>query len=81
MGNKDRNIQVMGIVNLTDDSFSPVASTYARTEPSTSELFRGRIVAISESGSEHSRSAPARPGLGFESICEEEEKLRRLSRH
>lgn len=36
MGNKaDRNIQVMGIVNLTDDSFSQAAATYARTEPST----------------------------------------------
>lgn len=35
MGNKaDRNIQVMGIVNLTDDSFSQAAATSGRTGPS-----------------------------------------------
>lgn len=31
----DRNIQVMGIVNLTDDSFSRAAATSVQTEPST----------------------------------------------
>lgn len=30
----DRNIQVMGIVNLTDDSFSRAAATSVQTEPS-----------------------------------------------
>ena len=50
MGNKaDRNIQVMGIVNLTDDSFFAGSRNLRPDGTFDEELFRGRIVNMLES--------------------------------
>lgn len=74
MGNKaDRNIQVMGIVNLTDDSFFAGSRNLRADGTFDEELFRCRIVNMLESGSDilDLGACSARPGS--ESICEEEE--------
>lgn len=74
MGNKaDRNIQVMGIVNLTDDSFFAGSRNLRADGTFDEELFRGRIVNMLESGSDILDLGACSTRPGSESICEEEE--------
>ena len=74
MGNKaDRNIQVMGIVNLTDDSFFAGSRNLRADGTFDEELFRGRIVNMLESGSDILDLGACSTRPGSESICEDVE--------
>ncbi len=74
MGNKaDRNIQVMGIVNLTDDSFF-AGSRNLRTDGTFDEgLFRGRIANMLASGADILDLGACSTRPGSDSISQEEE--------
>ena len=74
MGNRtDRNIQVMGIVNLTDDSFF-AGSRNLRPDGTFDEaLFRSRIVNMLESGADILDLGACSTRPGSDSISEEEE--------
>ena len=74
MGNKaDRNIQVMGIVNLTDDSFFAGSRNLRADGTFDEELFRGRIVNMLESGADILDLGACSTRPGSDSISEEEE--------
>lgn len=74
MGSKtDRNIQVMGIVNLTDDSFF-AGSRNLRPDGSFDEaLFRDRVSGMLESGADILDLGACSTRPGSDSISEEEE--------
>lgn len=74
MGNSvDRDIQVMGIVNLTDDSFF-AGSRNLRPDGSLDEnLFRDRIVNMLDSGADILDLGACSTRPGSDSISEEEE--------
>ena len=74
MGNRpDRNIQLMGIVNLTDDSFF-AGSRNLRPDGTFDEaLFRSRIVNMLDSGADILDLGACSTRPGSDSISEEEE--------
>ena len=74
MGNNaSRNIQVMGIVNLTDDSFFAGSRNLRADGTFDEELFRGRIVNMLESGADILDLGACSTRPGSDSISEEEE--------
>ena len=74
MGNNvSRNIQVMGIVNLTDDSFFAGSRNLRPDGTFDEELFRGRIVNMLESGAGILDLGACSTRPGSDSISGEEE--------
>ena len=74
MGNNvSRNIQVMGIVNLTDDSFFAGSRNLRPDGTFDEELFRGRIVNMLESGADILDLGACSTRPESDSICEDEE--------
>ena len=74
MGNNvSRNIQVMGIVNLTDDSFFAGSRNLRADGTFDEELFRGRIVNMLESGADILDLGACSTRPGSDSISGEEE--------
>ncbi len=74
MGNNvSRNIQVMGIVNLTDDSFFAGSRNLRPDGTFDEELFRGRIVNMLESGADILDLGACSTRPGSDSISGEEE--------
>ncbi len=74
MGNNvSRNIQVMGIVNLTDDSFFAGSRNLRPDGTFDEEFFRGRIVNMLESGADILDLGACSTRPGSDSISEEEE--------
>ena len=74
MGNNvSRNIQVMGIVNLTDDSFFAGSRNLRPDGTFDEELFRGRVVNMLGSGADILDLGACSTRPGSESISEEEE--------
>ena len=74
MGNNvSRNIQVMGIVNLTDDSFFAGSRNLRPDGTFDEELFRGRVVNMLESGADILDLGACSTRPGSDSISEEEE--------
>ena len=74
MGNNvSRNIQVMGIVNLTDDSFFAGSRNLRPDGTFDEELFRGRIVNMLESRADILDLGACSTRPGSDSISEEEE--------
>lgn len=74
MGSKpDRNIQVMGIVNLTDDSFFAGSRNLRPDGTFDEELFRGRIVNMLDSGADILDLGACSTRPGSDSISAEEE--------
>lgn len=74
MGNNvSSNIQVMGIVNLTDDSFFAGSRNLRVDGTFDEELFRGRIVTMLESGAGILDLGACSTRPGSDSISEEEE--------
>ncbi len=74
MGNKaDRNIQVMGIVNLTDDSFFAGSRNLRPDGTFDEELFRSRIMNMLASGADILDLGACSTRPGSDSISGEEE--------
>ena len=74
MGNNvSRNIKVMGIVNLTDDSFFAGSRNLRPDGTFDEELFRGRIVNMLESGADILDLGACSTRPGSDSISGEEE--------
>lgn len=74
MGSRtDRNIQLMGIVNLTDDSFFPGSRNLRPDGTFDEELFRHRIVNMLGSGADILDLGACSTRPGSDSISEEEE--------
>ena len=74
MGSKtDRNIHLMGIVNLTDDSFFAGSRNLRADGTFDEELFRGRIGNMLESGADILDFGACSTRPGSDSISEEEE--------
>lgn len=74
MGNNvSRNIQVMGIVNLTDDSFFAGSRNLRPDGTFDEELFRGRVVNMLGSGADILDLGACSTRPGSDSISEEEE--------
>ncbi len=74
MGNNvSRNIQVMGIVNLTDDSFFAGSRNLRADGTFDEELFRGRVVNMLESGADILDLGACSTRPGSDSISGEEE--------
>lgn len=71
--NTDRNIQVMGIVNLTDDSFFAGSRNLRADGTFDEELFRSRIVNMLASGADILDLGACSTRPGSDSISEEEE--------
>lgn len=69
----DRNIQVMGIVNLTDDSFFPGSRNLRQDGTFDEELFRNRIADMLGSGADILDLGACSTRPGSDSISEEEE--------
>lgn len=69
----DRNIQVMGIVNLTDDSFFPGSRNLRPDGTFDEELFRSRISDMLGSGADILDLGACSTRPGSDSISEEEE--------
>ena len=74
MGNNvSRNIQVMGIVNLTDDSFFAGSRNLRADGSFDEELFRGRVVNMLESGADILDLGACSTRPGSDSISGDEE--------
>ena len=74
MGNNvSRNIQVMGIVNLTDDSFFAGSRNLRPDGTFDEDLFRGRVVNMLGSGADILDLGACSTRPGSDSISEEEE--------
>lgn len=69
----DRNIQVMGIVNLTDDSFFPGSRNLRQNGTFDEGLFRNRIADMLGSGADILDLGACSTRPGSDSISEEEE--------